>query len=190
MPIQVQNNNIELSNNRNIPLDDLPALKQAHLSNVLGTVELENFARHNLFPVTQDSVSRLCRHVFQWGGDRFEWANRGSEADGNKRAAAIQSAMSYLVGDNLVGACKALEVLHGFGVSYASKHLRFIMPEKCAVLDSVIQTCNYGDDAVAFERYSQDCLKVTHALAVRGVLFRVADVDMAIYAFLKGWLGG
>jgi hypothetical protein len=186
MPIQVHDDHVTWPDG-NLPLDALPVLRQAHLDHVLGTVELEVFARYGLFPVTLDSFSRFCRHLCQWGGAPHI-ADQVLQTDWAALAGAVQQAVNCLAACNLVGACQALDDLPGLGVSYASKHLRFIMPERCAILDEQVrENCGYDETPEAFARYSQDCLNVSHALVGRGIFFRVADVDMAIFASLNGW---
>jgi hypothetical protein len=79
--------------------------------------------------------------------------------------------------------------------SYASKHLRFVAPERCGVLDSLIATrLEYDYDADGYGALSEDLVHLARRLTSRGVqnpmrrprgAWWPADVDMAIFAWIR-----
>jgi hypothetical protein len=80
--------------------------------------------------------------------------------------------------------------------SFASKHLRFLRPDVCPILDSVIAgNLTYASTSAGYAQYAADCLEIARVLENNGVpnpvlrsdRWRAADVDMALYAALQGW---
>jgi hypothetical protein len=83
--------------------------------------------------------------------------------------------------------------------SFASKHLRFLRPDVCPILDSIISgMLNYEFNARGYGQLSKDCLRVAKVLQAVGIpnpmhrdqgSWYAADVEMALFAYLKGLQG-
>jgi hypothetical protein len=79
------------------------------------------------------------------------------------------------------------------GVSFGSKHLRFLAPDRAVVLDSTIsERLGYKMDAGGYREFLGDCLSVRDILnekkidaAEAGRRWRACDVEMAIYTSLQ-----
>lgn len=81
--------------------------------------------------------------------------------------------------------------LDGLAVSFGSKHLRFLAPDRCVVLDSVLsQRLGYPMDPESYAEFRDDCDSICKKLNADQVPYpipdggewRVADVEHAIYA--------
>jgi hypothetical protein len=80
--------------------------------------------------------------------------------------------------------------------SFASKHLRFLRPQFCPVLDSVIRNGVgiYSENAMGYEKFSRDCWEIANVLEQNGIInpngredgkWFAADIEMAIYRYLR-----
>jgi hypothetical protein len=87
---------------------------------------------------------------------------------------------------NLADPVKALSSLHpikGWGMTYASKTLRFIRPQDYPALDSVLQ----GGITKSYTELISICRKVQELASVPGPRpdgsWGIADVEMALFQF-------
>jgi len=93
---------------------------------------------------------------------------------------------------------KIIEIKNLGTPSFASKHLRFLCPQICPVLDSVI--CEgigtYSFNSKVYEQFSRDCLEIANVLNQSGIVnpmkrengkWFAADVEMAVFEYL--WSG-
>jgi hypothetical protein len=93
--------------------------------------------------------------------------------------------------------CQGLETLLNakeLGVSFASKHLKFLVPESAVVLDSVIcQNLGYAKTPAGYQDFLDDCHAILERITTDKVKYtgwsasgwRVCDVETAIYEKLK-----
>jgi hypothetical protein len=99
------------------------------------------------------------------------------------------------------GALLAVNRLHSLGTpSFASKHLRFLRPDICPVLDSAIREgMAYSFDPDGYQEFAKDCIILANELQnarIKNPRNRLdgrwfaADVEMALYAYLNDWLVG
>ena len=101
-------------------------------------------------------------------------------------------------------ALSSLLEIKGLGISYASKHLRFLRPDLCPILDNVVwETFKYPWDPRGYRLLVSDVIlaaKVLEENQIRNPISRpdgkwyAADVDMAVFACLqvrvqaRGWV--
>jgi len=93
------------------------------------------------------------------------------------------------------GALHEIKQIHGLATSFGSKHLRFLRPDVCPVLDSVISNnLGYAAGEHRYKRFSDDCLRIAETLEQHGVAnpmgresgkWFAADVEMALYTYLR-----
>lgn len=110
---------------------------------------------------------------------------------------AFQAADACLTRNDPNQALMEVQRLYGLGrVSFASKHIRMLAPDKAVVLDSVIsERLAYPLDATGYRSFLNDCILIRNDLNAAGAvnpvdlhgLWRVADVEMAIYSVLRGF---
>ena len=94
------------------------------------------------------------------------------------------------------GALREINQIKGLGrPSFASKHLRFLRPDVCPVLDSIIsKNLGYALDRHGYKQFSDDCLRIAETLEQHGVAnpmdresgkWFAADVEMALFTYLR-----
>ena len=65
----------------------------------------------------------------------------------------------------LAPALACVNEIIGLGISFASKHLRFLRPEICPVLDSRIrEELGYKSTSAGYAQYAADCLEIARVL--------------------------
>jgi Putative 8-oxoguanine DNA glycosylase OGG-like protein len=90
-------------------------------------------------------------------------------------------------------ALATLQRVNEFGISFASKHLKFLAPNKAVVLDSIIETrLGYARNLAGYENFLTNCHLILAELQTHNIEYpgwgakgwRVSDVEMAIFAKL------
>ncbi|WP_175607362.1 hypothetical protein [Deinococcus marmoris] len=93
-------------------------------------------------------------------------------------------------------AIKEVVDIPGLGISFGSKHLRFLYPEFCPVLDVNTVKLGYEQTPQGYQKFAQDCRLIANTLTERGTpnpfperpkKWFVSDIDMALFARLSGW---
>jgi hypothetical protein len=84
--------------------------------------------------------------------------------------------------------------LSGLAVSFASKHLRFLAPERAVVLDSIISTrLGYPLDGFGYREFLADCYALLEAVRTSGVPYpfedeggwRLSEIEMGLFQQLR-----
>jgi len=192
MPVQVFNGSAYFG--IPMPLVDFPQLLTDFLKENPDTSEIEILAAQLVqsnFPAQSmnDFVTRVC----EWGGtpgtrilSRILKQNSDTEI-----ADALRNASSSLAQRQFVDALTHVDKLRFLDVSFASKHLRFLRPDICPVLDSVLHDAlPYTLDASGYSDFAYDCAWLANQLVANqipnprqrtGGAWFVADVECAIY---------
>jgi len=143
----------------------------------------------------KDDLRDFIRTVCNWGGYPGIAGRilKGSRIE--RIAATFQKAYRQAQGGNVVEALKTLQQTKSLrGVSFASKHLKFLAPEKAVVLDSILSgRLGYRMDVDGYARFLNDCNTILHHILAEEVKYtgwatsgwRVSDVEMAIFAKVK-----
>jgi hypothetical protein len=173
-----------------------------HLKQVKDTVALEKQGAHLIaddFPA--GDLEEFIRHVCKWGGPRGPQA-ANKVLEGNDlpqvcdRFREAWRVLEELPNSGWRALC-AMNQLRGLEQpSFASKHLRFLRPDVCSVLDQqhISGDLGYSYNARGYRLYCEDCLAIARALQdlrVSNPMERpdgawfASDVDMALYAWLS-----
>jgi hypothetical protein len=187
-----------------IALDAFSELLRLHLERTRGTGDLEAQARRVAsagFPPADLEV--FIRGVCTWGGypgiaGRVLARNARDDIVTAFRQAYRELAADRSGHESAAAALSEINRIKGLGApSFASKHLRFLAPSQCPVLDSLIATtCGYPLTVSGYARYAEDCATIAGALEAEGVrnplpgspdVWRVADVDAAVFASIRAW---
>jgi hypothetical protein len=169
----------------------------------------ENFLRQN--PATQNierqaerlvngnfqSYRDLCdfiKAVCKWGGYSGIAGRVINENDESKLRYAFRSASSHSNAGDDLAAIKSLLELRGFAVSFASKHLKFVAPERAVVLDSRISNrLGYELTPEGYQTFLLDCRGIRDRANSFELRYpgwgrdgwRVSDIEMAIFEKLR-----
>jgi hypothetical protein len=201
MPAQIATNGIILENTT-VPFADFTRLIEKHLCCCLDTPEIElKGAELISADFAEQQLESFIRSVCRWGG----YAGIGGRVLKNNSLAEIsggfRSAVAKLESGapDISGALQEINLIWGLGTpSFASKHLRFLRPDLCPVLDSIIsKRLDYSFDKHGYQAFSSDCAKIVALLQENqienprhrdGYQWYVGDIDMAIYAYLNNWI--
>ena len=177
-----------------IDLDQFPDLARKHRKLYPNTPAVEalglKFARDG-FPET--GAINFVQKVCGWGG----YAGIAGRVTRDARPLAICSALQAgynLAIDGSPGeGLRAINGLKGLGISFASKHLRFLVPQSAVVLDSIISgRLGYSMSIDGYESFLADCqtlqadverASIVHPFNADGH-WRVSDIESAIFAKL------
>jgi hypothetical protein len=177
-----------------------PELLRRFLDDNPLTLALEDFGvqlqEHN-FPL--DACHDFVWHVCEWGGGRGYRIRRNVLVFNTLEeiATASRKASDALANEprNIGNALEIIDGLYGFDVSFASKYLRFLCPEFCPVLDSIIsERLFFRRSTIGYRMFSEFCGVVAnelnnanteHPVASReGQWFR-ADVEASIFTYFR-----
>ena len=172
---------------------ELPAYLQKGLDLDESTPEVERAGRElvsSAFPenLTADFVRMVC----YWGG----YAGiAGKVLKHNTKAfvaATMRRAFDLTQQGDLKAALDAMLCLNGLAVSFASKHLKFLDPNKHVVLDSIIsERLGYPRTTDGYGEFVADCASILAAVQSAKITrpdghpFRIADIEMAIFQVLR-----
>lgn len=193
MPISVLNSSVT-AGGISIPLVDFPHWHAHHLGRVAGTRQLERDGAALLASGFQPhQLVDFIRNVFRWGG----YAGIAGRILKRNSQQAIVSTFSSTVAafgcsNPASSALVALNLLSDLGTpSFASKHLRFLRPDICPVLDRLLsKSLDYRFTPAGYQQFSMDCVAVAQQLDAAGIplvsgnSWGAADIEMAIFACL------
>jgi hypothetical protein len=181
-----------------IPLECFSGLALVHLRNVPGTSAIEAQAAKltaDAFP--EPAVAEFVKSVCRWGGYAGVWGRVLRDNDGRTLRCAFLDATRRLGGTSpdMVSALASVDSLKGLGLSFASKHLRFLRPDLCPVFDSKLQAAlRYPANRAGYTSFARDCRHLAHVLTERGAAnpwpsregqWFAADVEAVVFAFVQ-----
>ncbi len=175
----------------------LPAYVWAHLERVPSTHETEAAAHHLVAGGFQyANVDPFVRAVCKWG-DYAGIAGRVLRHNGLAEIAdAFRAAVADVPAGIDVAVGRVMQLRH-LGLSFASKHLRFLAPRVCAILDSKMAAeTGLPSSPSGLAQYSALCrqlaaragaLHIPNPMARPNGEWYAADVEMALFAVARGW---
>ncbi len=186
---------------RVIACSAFPELVGKHLQKVRRTNQLEQAgAKLRQGAFTDQALRRFIEEVCLWGG--HAWIATHVYNDNQPEHVRSQFVLAIQIlrqsPPDVDAALGCINAIKGLGApSFASKHLRFLCPEFCPVLDGRIrERFGYPDDALGYQQYAADCLQIAsvleriHSPNPRQRVnqrWYVGDVDMALYAWVQSW---
>ncbi|MBB5577678.1 hypothetical protein [Rhizobium paranaense] len=172
---------------------EVPKLLERHRDRYKGSDKVEQRATKLIagnFPAA-DSLA-FIEAVCKLGRGQRNFS-RIEVAGGARIAQSLASATKAIEGGDVTLAIGELSRLPHLGFSFASKVARFLAPDKCVVLDSVIRSrIGYLDSNVGYTRFLQDCFQLLQLLQQSSDLestlrdsLRVCDVEAAVFMKAK-----
>lgn len=171
---------------------ELPELLARHRSEYPGAEVVEQCARRLIaanFPPAD--ATAFIEGVCEWGRGNRNFS-RIRDAGDATIAQSIKSATETIDAGDVVRAIGELQHLPHLGLSFASKVARFLAPDKCVVLDSVIRSrIGYVESSEGYTEFLQDCFQLLHMLRTSRDLdasfcdLRVCDVEAAVFMKAK-----
>ena len=188
MPITILKDAVVVGGRR-VSFSDFPRWHSHHLAKVSGTRELEKQGAALVlsgFPCLQ--LPQFIRGICRWGGYAGIAGRILKRNATRKIREQFESARHALTTSHPVRcALAALNRLKGLGTpSFASKHLRFLRPDICPVLDRLLcQDLGYSFTAEGYQQISHNCCSVAKLLPPVPFAWGAADVEMSFFAFLQ-----
>lgn len=138
---------------------------------------------------TKALVSAVCR----WGGNQRQIASRVLKNKPRSMRLRFSVAHQALLNGDPRAAIDTVTEVKNLGLSYGSKHLKFLCPTHAVVLDGVIRKkLGYPETPNGFLAFLADCGEIRDDLNANHVptgaaelIWRVSDVEMAIFAKVK-----
>lgn len=185
-----------------IPYVDFPGLLTAHLSRNPKTPAIEAtgaFLRDSPTIKLAD-LDAFIKDVCGWGNYSGIHARVMKENSSRQIEVAFADAIYKLKSTplDIVGAMDSMLNLKELGVSFSSKHLRFLFPEHCAVLDSILSerllydlsSSSYGEFCGACEKMATELNQARIPCPFPGApnpVWRPSDVEAALFAWANNW---
>jgi hypothetical protein len=178
-----------------IPLKAFPALLLWHYTEY-NTAEVEQRGAEVAtagFP--QDQLREFIRAVCRWGN----YAGIAGRVLKRNRIEQLQetfSAAKRLLDDGQISAAVGYieATVDSLAFSFASKHVKFLAPEKAVVLDEIIsRRVGYTLDVTGYDELLADCYAMLDLVVRRGIphplggtrSWRVSDMEMVLFAKLR-----
>ncbi|MFA1676280.1 hypothetical protein ACDY97_26945 [Rhizobium mongolense] len=192
MPV-LQHNNQLLIVRISLSPSEVPFLLARHRQEYEDAVEIEQLGAQLLATDFPPDISLdFLERVHRWG-KAYRNLTRVSQTGGVKIACTLRVARDLIAAGAVPDAVEEIRELPRIGLSFASKAARFLAPEKCVVLDSVIRgRLGYGETRDAYADFLQDCHQLLEMLKTSQELdsslrakLRVCDVEAAIFMKAK-----
>ncbi len=184
-------------------LSDFSILTELHLNTIPGTRELEVKAQNLVtarLPGTM--LQEFIESVHRWSGS---FRNYYKVIENARPTHFINALKALNASPPLIErALSSLLEIYGLGISYGSKHLRFLRPDLCPILDNIVwDKFKYSWDTRGYRLLQVDIMNIAKSLEENGIKnpmsrqngqWYAADVDMAVFAFLQrekrscGWV--
>lgn len=142
-----------------------------------------------------DRTTEFIKSVCAWG-NYHGVAGRVLKKNGAEAvAAAFRSALALLQHDRVADALRQVTGLRDLGISFGSKHLKFLDPSWAVVLDSIISgRLGYLATIDGYMEFLGDCQALLAKVLAAGVEYpfpdhrpgwRVSEMEMVIFAKLR-----
>ncbi|OYW56029.1 MAG: hypothetical protein B7Y80_03150 [Hyphomicrobium sp. 32-62-53] len=138
----------------------------------------------------QDDCREFVRAVCLWGDDPRRGGKVIKRNHPEKISKAMKSAFEFSMQGQIANALDAVTKLEGLAVSFGSKHLKFLAPDRHVVLDSIIsERLGYTRDVKGYLQWLAACHEFVILVREAGVKYtgigsdgwRVSDIEMAIF---------
>ena len=177
-------------------LASFPEMIKSHGDDFQDTLEIEERYKYLIdTPITNfDSISNYIKEVCRWGNYPGVSGKVLKNNSKEKILAVFEDVRTILKNDNpdLAMALSRVNTLYGLGTpSFASKHLRFILPEMCPVYDRILTSVlPYSFDPTGYFQFAKDCQSISNQLCTKriqnpirdAIVWYASDVEAAIFS--------
>ena len=148
---------------------------------------------------TDGEIDEFVYAVVEWGGGWRVYGslprrNGGAAAAKKNVARAVRNAVGHLQSSEIASAIGELRAVKGLGMSYASKILRMLAPDKAVTFDSWLEYAfggRLGNDG--YQKWCGDCAEVARVLERKKIKntarangkWKAADIEAVIFAEVR-----
>lgn len=181
---------------------DFPDLVRAHLAKCPDTPASEKAGEDFAAEPTNEGAVDVIYRTCYWGGSNgpriLPQIMRGN-SEQHMKECFVRALDALKDSHGLRGLDEALRCVNEISYlgqpSFASKMLRMLAGEWCAVLDSLVSdAASYPLDRRSFALYSSTCQEIARELERRGINnprdrvgWWASDVDAGIFSKIRGW---
>lgn len=198
MPAHAITNAVALEH-ETVQLADFPKLVERHLRRYSDTPALEiGGSQLRSVDFAEQQLALFIRRVCTWGGYPGIGGRIIKQNSMVKIRGCFRAAMARLELDapDISGALNEINHICSLGTpSFASKHLRFLRPDICPILDRIVSDrLNYSFTIYGYRELATDCSKIANLLQYNQIInprhrdenrWYVSDVEMAIFSYLN-----
>lgn len=172
---------------------EVPSLLERHRARYPGGADIEQVGKKlkaDDFP--ENASANFVERVHNWSRMRRN-AKRVQKAGSCEIASKLRAASQHIDEGDEPKAIQTLCQIPHLGITYASKIARFLDPEKCVILDSIVrERLGYPHDIGGYAAFLQDCRDALEVLKASPLLdsrcrasLRVCDVEAAFFMKAK-----
>jgi hypothetical protein len=141
-----------------------------------------------------EQAANFVRRVCRWGGGNRIAGRVRPKHMKDTMSAVLSKAYALCVQDRTAEAVATISTsIRYLGISFASKQLRFLAPEKAVILDSVIRNhLGYAENIVGYQAFLDDCSSILALAQVSECLgpefrnrLRICDIEVALYLHIQ-----
>ncbi len=177
--------------------EEVPCLLKKHAKEFADTdldpQKIEAFAREvvsNGF--NREGAKELLLMVCEWGRGHRNLKRVNEFNDAEDVAKIMKASFCHAMAECYATALKTMRQLKRIGRSFASKLLRFLLPERAVIMDSVIRTrLGYPDSDSGYVEFRDECqnlldkIREHHARKDESCTFRICDIEAALYTKIR-----
>ncbi len=175
-------------------VSDFPELLARHCLEDPTTHCIERFGKQYIadeYPLRQTEY--FVRAVCKWDNDNRIGFKVLRDNDLGSIRNHFRNAQWAMLERKPLGAIKEITKIKGLGISFGSKHLKFLNPSRAVVLDSIIRDkIGYSNTSKGFCSFLNDCFVIRDHLNFYRIAasatrkrWRVSDVEMAIFISVR-----
>ena len=174
-----------------MPLDSFTEYLEMGIGDGIVILKTEDIAIQLIngdFP--QNLSEEFVRSVCAWGRD-----NRVAHRVLTKNliveiSNVLRDSYNLTVNSNIQGSIERMQNLKHLGISFGSKHLKFLSPDLHVVLDRVIESnLGFARNSAGYMAWRGVCLQILDIVRINQITYpvigqnrwRVADIEMAIF---------
>lgn len=137
-------------------------------------------------PTAADSL-QLCIDVCKWGRGARVLGNLQRHYPGGALGNRVHEWLTTAHAMTPLDAIKAGDEIKGLGVSFASKHLRFLDPDRFAVLDDVLSLgLGYALNPVGYQLFMEQLAEFRDSLVAKGAPWRtLGAIEAGIFLLAR-----
>jgi hypothetical protein len=176
--------------------DEVEYLLDRHAMRYPGAKDLETQGSavidHRFSPT---KVTSFVKDVCSWGRGHRLVSRILSENPSHKVASTLHEAYEATLSSGSGEGVERIKTLRYLGQSFASKMLRFMLPERAVILDEVIRSgLGYAETRDGYEEFLTDCRTMLDIVRNSDVVardlrsrMRVCDIEAALFSKIQGY---
>ena len=177
-------------------IEKIPYLLECHQKEYPKTKKVEKLAKKLIGSDFEPTKSKkFVEEVCSWAGKTGPLV-RGQVISNNSPeqiAYALCEGYTKATRGGVAEGVECISSLHGLKQSYASKMLRFLLPDRAVILDSIIRTkCGFSETDHGYKKLLKCCHHLLNQARKSQKLFagfknnlRVCDIEAALFMYIQ-----